>query len=168
MAQFLLIHKSQIYTPFNLFDLGGITSLIPILTGQTNFSVKNLLLTNWIDHAVAFKQLMTTSILVNCYEDFELRFSLYKISLCKELTGKKKKKLYKWCILVFNTHRKKAVTKVLTFSHLIFLANQTQTSLIYCCCLSLYDCLLQFLITYRFFGLRYIHAKLLDISMLNC
>ena len=51
--------------------------------------------------------------------------------------------------------------KVLTFSHLIFLANQTQTSLIYCCCLSLYDCLLQFLTTYRFFGLRYIHAKLL-------
>ena len=35
---------------------------------------------------------MTTSILVNCYEGFELRFSLYKISLCKELTQKKKKK----------------------------------------------------------------------------
>ena len=27
----------------------------------------------------------------------------------------------------------------------IFLANQTQTSLIYCYCLSLYDCMLQFL-----------------------
>ena len=44
---FLLIHKSQIYTPFNLLDLCGLTSLVPILTGQSNFSVKNLLLTNW-------------------------------------------------------------------------------------------------------------------------
>ena len=35
---------------------------------------------------------MTISILVNCYEDFELRFSLCKISLCKKIDRKKKKK----------------------------------------------------------------------------
>ena len=88
-----------------------------------------------------------------------LDFLCAKYPFVKKLTEKKKqqktRKLYKWCILIFNTHRKKTVKKVLTFSHLIFLANQTQTSLIYCYCLSLYDCLLQFLFTYRFFGLRY-------------
>ena len=51
--------------------------------------------------------------------------------------------------------------KVLTFSHLIFLANQTQTSLICCYCLmSLHDCLLQFYLLTDFSALG-IHAKLL-------